>query len=127
MEHGSFFGDYPEFSRIDPRDLDSVLEMSSNAGGPQGPVSGKPLAVYPNPFRESARIACGISAAGDIRLCIFDAAGRKVMDFSGMTSGQESVEWDGCDSSGRRLPPGVYFVRMKIENLSLSRKVVLLE
>jgi hypothetical protein len=38
-----------------------------------------------------------------------------------------TVEWDGRDSSGRRLPPGVYFVRMKIENLSLSRKVVLLQ
>jgi flagellar hook assembly protein FlgD len=38
-----------------------------------------------------------------------------------------SVEWDGSDSSGRRLPPGVYFVRMEIEDLNLSRKVVLLE
>jgi hypothetical protein len=127
MEHGSFFGDYPELSRIDPRDLDSVLEMSSNAGGPQGPVTIRPLAVYPNPFRETARIACGFSNAGTVSLSIFDASGRRVRDFPEPPSADRIVEWDGRDSSGRRLPPGVYFVRMKIENLSLSRKVVLLE
>jgi hypothetical protein len=127
MEHGSFFGDYPEFSRVDPRDLDAVLEMSSNSAGPQNPVHGRPLTVYPNPFRESARIACNLSNAEAIDLSIFDASGRKVRDFSGMVFEGGSVEWDGSDSSGRRLPPGVYFVRMEIEDLNLSRKVVLLE
>lgn len=127
MEHGSFFGDYPELSRIDPRDLDSVLDMSSSAAGPQGPAYGRPLTVYPNPFRESARISCNLSGAGTAGLSIFDASGRKVRGFSEMSLEDRSVEWDGRDSSGRRLPPGVYFVRLKIEDLSLSRKVVLLD
>jgi hypothetical protein len=127
MQHGSFFGDYPELSRIDPRDLDSVLDMSSNASGPQDPVPGKPLAVYPNPFRETARIACGPSGAGKVDLSIFDASGRRVREFPEISSEDVSVEWDGRDSSGRRLPPGVYFVRMKFENLKISRKVVLLD
>ncbi len=127
MAHGSFYGDYPELSRIDPRDLDSVLEMSSNAAGPNGPVTGAPLAVYPNPFREVTRIACSLSGASIVDLSIFDAAGRRVRDLSGMISGDGNLEWDGRNSAGRRLPGGVYFVRMKIENLTLSRKVVLLE
>jgi hypothetical protein len=127
MAHGSFYGDYPELSRIDPRDLDSVLEMSSCATGPNGPVTGAPLAVYPNPFREATRIACGLSGASIVDLSIFDAAGRRVRDLSGMISGDENLEWDGRNSAGRRLPGGVYFVRMKLENLTLSRKVVLLE
>jgi hypothetical protein len=127
MEHGSFFGDYPEFSRIDPRDLDDVIDMSSNASVPHVPASGRALTVYPNPFRESTRIVCGLYNGGRVNLSVFDASGREVRDFTGIKSGDGIVEWDGRDSSGRRLPPGVYFIRMKLEYLSLSRKIVILE
>ena len=126
MEHGSFYGDYPEFSRIDPRDIDSVLDMSSRAAGPESPAAGMPLRVYPNPFRGLTRIAVGLERVDGMRLVIYDASGREVRDLSGSIGEGGSLVWDGKDAGGRQLPAGVYFCRVKTDGLGLSRKVVLL-
>ncbi len=127
MEHGSFYGDYPEFSRIDPRDLDSVLGMSSYAAGPGNSVPGELLKVSPNPFRRSTSIAIGLEGVDEMRLVIYDASGRQVRDLSGSIGEGASLIWDGQDASGRQLPAGVYFCRVKSADFELSRKVVLLQ
>jgi flagellar basal-body rod modification protein FlgD len=43
------------------------------------------------------------------RLVVRDSAGREVFSTSGNTgAGEKSFTWDGIDSSGRRVAPGVY-------------------
>ncbi len=46
------------------------------------------------------------------------------MIFSVRTMG--SVCWDGCDDAGRRLPAGVYFVRLESGDFKQVEKAVLL-
>jgi len=36
------------------------------------------------------------------------------------------ISWDGTDDSGRRLSPGVYFVRLEADEFKKTEKAILL-
>jgi hypothetical protein len=127
MEHGSFFSDYPEHYRTDPRDLDLVLDMNSRSSGPHGPMASAPLAVYPNPFRQVTNIVYSLPGVTDFDLAIYDASGRLVRVLSPANGTDSRVIWDGTDSEHKRLPAGVYFCKMRVGDISISKKVILLE
>ena len=40
---------------------------------------------------------------------------------------EQSVYWDGTDKQGRRVASGVYFYRLRAEDLSLTRKMLLIK
>ena len=90
--------------------------------------------VEPNPFRCIADIRYTITdnryqtGENDIKLRIYDAAGRLVRNLSELSSVvgyQSSVRWDGRDDRGRAVAPGVYFVMLATGDDVLSAKVVL--
>ncbi|MEO0127557.1 MAG: T9SS type A sorting domain-containing protein [candidate division WOR-3 bacterium] len=95
------------------------------------------LSVYPNPFKDYCVIKFQIqnygatcsqkSVAG---ITIYDATGRLIKTFSALhynlSNSVHSVVWDGTDDFGRRLPAGVYFVRLDIGDFRKVEKVVLL-
>jgi flagellar hook assembly protein FlgD len=58
---------------------------------------------------------------------VYDAAGRLVRRLvdGARPAGLQRVRWDGDDSSGRRVGPGVYFVRVGASGEALTRKLVL--
>ena len=44
-----------------------------------------------------------------------------------MTAGVKVVDWDGLDNAGNPVSGGVYFYRIQAEDISISRKMVLLK
>ncbi|MEO0136301.1 MAG: T9SS type A sorting domain-containing protein, partial [candidate division WOR-3 bacterium] len=94
--------------------------------------------VYPNPFNNNLTIKFQTPSLkshnpnGNIgqgfSLAIYDVTGRMVKDFSRLTvNGERStVVWDGSDDSGRKLPAGVYFVRLETGEFSMVKKVIFL-
>ena len=89
------------------------------------------LAVYPNPFNRKTEIRFTIHDPGyrihDINLKIYDVSGRIVKSFnleSCIMYHESVISWDGTDDSGRRLPPGVYFIYLKIGSLSAIGKII---
>ena len=61
---------------------------------------------------------------------IYDLSGRLVRNLSLPTAYSllpTGVAWDGRDSAGRRVAPGIYFVKLKYSNRVYSRKVVRIE
>jgi len=70
----------------------------------------------PNPIRATAtRIRFGIpDDATQLRLAVYDIRGREITRLAGgaTVAGEYTVEWDGTDASGRRLPSGTYFYRL---------------
>ena len=65
-----------------------------------------------------------------ITLCIYDASGRLVRSFSLFTPHSSlfsSVTWDGKNDAGHKVKSGVYFLKLKVGEKMLSRKVILLE
>ncbi|MDZ4804959.1 MAG: FlgD immunoglobulin-like domain containing protein [Candidatus Eisenbacteria bacterium] len=73
------------------------------------------LIATPNPFADRTTIR--VDGSGLVQVTIFDAAGRSVRRLSaGASAGHgDAVEWDGMDDSGRRLPSGIYLVRVESE------------
>jgi len=101
------------------------------------------LLVYPNPFKQMTDIRygpappCGARpgiAAGvtggeqsDITLKIYDVTGRLVKDFSLQLFDigyRSSVIWYGDDCNGRKVPAGVYFVRLESSHRNITEKIV---
>ncbi|MFH1679739.1 MAG: FlgD immunoglobulin-like domain containing protein, partial [Candidatus Eisenbacteria bacterium] len=62
---------------------------------------------------------------------IFNLAGRRVRSFPSVHSYEgiysEPVVWDGRDDSGKRLPAGLYFIRLRADEVWETRKVILLQ
>jgi len=61
---------------------------------------------------------------------IYDISGRVVKSFNLATCYSllaTSVVWDGKDDSGRKLPVGVYFVRLETGDFKQIEKVILLK
>ena len=122
----------------------SQEEKGKMASGPQGEEAqiSRPFylgKIYPNPFKEKVIIRYMIQDTRytiqdtryriqDISLKVYDATGRLVRDFSRLTvNGERStILWDGTDDYGRRLPSGVYFIRLEDGEFKDTEKVILL-
>jgi hypothetical protein len=83
----------------------------------------------PNPFNPSTSIAFELPEAAPMILCIYDASGRTVRTLAqgNLERGLHGFEWDGCDDSGRRVGSGIYLCRLKVDDRSLTRKLVMLK
>lgn len=82
----------------------------------------------PNPFSTSTIIQYSTSRYAGVSLKIYDISGRLVKSFN-LTpphSSLVSIVWSGDDDSGRELPAGIYFCRLKTNNGTRLKKLVLL-
>jgi hypothetical protein len=63
--------------------------------------------------------------AGDARLEVYDVTGAKRWE-AALSPAKATVTWDGRDAHGQRLPPGVYYARVRTgrENLAGARVVL---
>jgi hypothetical protein len=65
-----------------------------------------------------------------VTLQLFDVGGRLVRTLvDEMQEPREEgylIEWDGADDSGRKLPSGVYFYRLRTGEVTRTRKLMLL-
>ena len=79
------------------------------------PPETEPFAAGPNPMRGSIRIRYALEPSLTSSLAIYDAQGRHVRDLDTVPSesGWREVEWDGRDASGRLVPSGPYWARLR--------------
>ena len=79
---------------------------------------------YPNPFNPTTQITFNIPAAGQVSLEVFDVLGRKVATIikKKLSAGLHTYSFDAS-----KLSSGLYLYRLKTENASLTRKMILLK
>jgi len=72
---------------------------------------------YPNPFYKSTRIGYRLPGQGQVSLVVFNVLGEKVVEFTKkqMDTSNGFFTWNGRDSRGKLVPPGVYFYRLHFE------------
>jgi hypothetical protein len=85
-------------------------------------------APRPNPSRGQVVLRFGLSRTGQIRLGVFGAHGERVRSLvnADHEAGPHEISWDGRNDQGRRVGPGVYFVRLDAEGRSLRQVVTVL-
>lgn len=96
---------------------------------PSTPIPPVRLSVgqpWPNPALRDAPITFDVSfTSGTAELAAWDMAGRQVWRMD--VTGPGTFQWDGCSSSGRRMPAGVYLISARRGDVIASRRVVILE
>ncbi len=111
----------PDQARFGFTVLGPVERAPITAAPGQAPRDGR-LAAHPNPFRTNTRL----SGPAGSPVTIFDIAGR-VMHRGALDGTMGGLAWDGLDGHGRRVRPGLYFVRCDRPAGPLFAKVVRLE
>lgn len=86
------------------------------------------LTASPNPFVDRCLLSMDADRPSSVpaRVCIFDASGRRVraLPARNVSHGKLQAAWDGTDSEGRDVPPGVYCCRVVSGELSVTVRVV---
>ncbi len=78
----------------------------------------------PNPFNSSTTISFYIHKGGNISLKIYDITGLLVKTILSeyVKRGEYNIQW----SAGEIIPSGVYFYELKMNNISKTRKMLLI-
>ena len=93
------------------------------------PTTTRLLAPMPNPSSSSSLLAFSLAKPGRVDLAVYSVDGRRVRTVlaESREAGFHNVSWDGAADDGRRVPAGVYFVRMTTaEGVRQSRTLTLL-
>ena len=81
----------------------------------------------PNPFSSRTAIQLELPSRSEYTLDIYNVAGRLVRRFVGSGGGAVSLTWDGTDSNGRSVAPGIYFYRVEAGRFAKTRRMLLLK
>ena len=83
---------------------------------------------YPNPFNPSTTIRFALAERARVSLVIYDILGRSVATLMRGTrdQGTYDVTWDGR-SEGRAVSSGMYVAVLRINDRTLSRKLLLVK
>jgi hypothetical protein len=84
------------------------------------------LPPSPNPSAGAVRMALDVAHDQHVDLVVFDVNGRRVETLhSGLlTAGRHSFAWGEANAGARRIPPGIYLVRMHAEERDEVLRVV---
>ena len=117
---------------VDPltwRDGFVIVGDLAGVGGTGADHSSRMGLPWPNPTYGGVRVpllfseACG---AAPVSADVYDSRGRFIAGLTeaGGIAGA-SLKWDGCDSAGREVPAGIYYIRAN-DAAAVTRKVVLI-
>lgn len=84
---------------------------------------------FPNPFNPTTTINFSLENESTISIDIYNVTGEKVKTlFNGIEkAGSHSIEWNGADNFGNKLPTGVYFYRLNSKDFSETKKLIILK
>jgi hypothetical protein len=82
------------------------------------------LQPYPNPFNQETSLIFTLPQAGEISLVVYDVNGREVLVIA---QGWYSAGEHKVILNGSALSSGIYFVRLKTDNIGQIRKIVLVK
>ena len=85
--------------------------------------------VWPNPSRAPVHIEYFSLQPEVLSVEVYDLSGRLVRQVKNfyVNSGHQLLTWDGRDTKGIAVEPGIYFVRVQTSTGSLTRKVLLVK
>ncbi|MBU1699005.1 MAG: VCBS repeat-containing protein [Candidatus Eisenbacteria bacterium] len=87
------------------------------------------IRIAPNPMQSWTQIRYNGAGADEARLEVFNVAGQRVKTIhqGPLSGGLLTWEWHGDNDTGRRLPSGLYFMRMTASGHSRTAKILVME
>ena len=112
---GPFIGDVNWYEYIPPSGIDDENNL---------PMSVSLAQNYPNPFNASTKISFTLESPGFVNLAIYDLLGRevKLLISEVKQAGEHSLIFDASE-----LNSGVYFYRLKVDELAVAKRMLLLK
>ena len=84
---------------------------------------------YPNPFNPGTTIDYTLPGRARVEISVYNVLGRLVRTLVDRyeAAGPHTAVWDGRDDRGREQASGVYFYRAKLDDVTVSRKMMLVK
>jgi hypothetical protein len=119
VDSGPFYG-----KRIKPSPVTSVQERGNTV-----PTSFNLEQNYPNPFNPSTNIRYHLQKPAQVSLRIYDAMGREVRTLVDRraAAGVHHEAWDGKDNASRPVSSGVYYYRLRADQIERVKRMVLVK
>jgi Beta-propeller repeat len=85
------------------------------------------LPNHPNPFNSSTQLNIGLPKASDVRVDVYDVAGRRVSTIMerSVPAGWRQIPFASHDDRGAPLASGVYFYRVHAAGTAITRRMVI--
>ncbi|HPG81862.1 MAG TPA: FlgD immunoglobulin-like domain containing protein [bacterium] len=116
--------------KIEIRNLGDIGTVT----GVRNAVTAQPLEFgleqnYPNPFNPETRLYFQLPASEEVKLIIYNTRGQIVRHLAERRyeAGRHTLNWDGRDNDGNRVPTGVYVYRIKAGDHIAARKMTLVK
>ncbi len=106
----------------------TIIHLASVSGTEESaPAILRLWPARPNPFNPATTIAYSVPAKTNVRLIVYDIAGRAVARLvdRAETSGRHEVHWPGVNDRGEPLASGVYVCRLTTAFGNASSRLVL--
>ncbi|MCA9758974.1 MAG: lamin tail domain-containing protein [Candidatus Eisenbacteria bacterium] len=127
VEDGWFLDDI----RLSEPLCEGITSVEEPGDGLSGLLADRWMVVGPNPSQGDVRIAMRVpsSSVGEPgALDVLDVTGRRVRAlWRGDVSPRTDATWDGRDDASRRVPSGVYFLRLRAGNAEHTARVLRME
>ncbi len=99
---------------------------------PDSKDSQEPTIVFesnPNPFTNETEVRLSVPDDRPVNVGIYNVAGQRVRLLTPeiTEAGRAVLSWDGTDDHGRRLPAGIYFLRVETHRVASSHKIIMLK
>ncbi len=112
-------------------DMDGDLVWKPGVSSVPRPVESPLSAVsgFPNPFNPRTMISYELGSAQQVKVSVFDAAGRLIANLFNAPQGpgEYSLPWDGRAGNGRPVSGGLYFVRVQAGDWQDILKITMLK
>lgn len=84
---------------------------------------------YPNPFNPGTEIEYTLHKPAQVSLQIYNLLGQKVKTLVNeyQPFGSHHIVWDGKNEQGKKVSSGVYFYRLEVNEISETKRMVLLK
>jgi plastocyanin len=111
-------------------DMKGVVVVSEPVGAPSPSADatiGFVAAPWPNPTSTGVQFRFRLTEPGHVRVDVVDAKGRHVATVldRGYEAGTYASAWDGIGTTGRRVPAGHYYLRLRVPGFVGGRPFVI--
>jgi hypothetical protein len=127
-------GKYYKLAAVDIHGNQSAFALLTptstlSAGGSPAPRALALDRPRPNPAREMTNLSFALPQSGPVKLAIYDMAGRRVRTLASgwMEAGSHQQPFDLRDDAARRIPSGLYFVRLAVGRQTLVSRLAVVD